>query len=180
MCHERLAVVLLLAFVVSAAVLVPPPATVFRMTVASAAQDPSAVEAGAGPRSAHAVADSAGVAEGRLRRGRAGRAIRAADPRGDSPVAGGAGNANDRVSGRPAGRTAPRGRRAAACGVRGRRNRCAAGRGVTRCAACRHRVTCSGPGGELRGLEHARVLRDGDRRGDHLVPRCRRRRGSEG
>ena len=48
MCHERLAVVLLLAFVVSAAVLVPPPATVFRMTVASAAQDPSAVEAALG------------------------------------------------------------------------------------------------------------------------------------
>ena len=46
--HEWLAVVLWLAFVVSAAVLLPPPGAAFRMTVATAAQDPAAVEASLG------------------------------------------------------------------------------------------------------------------------------------
>ena len=47
--HERLAVVLLLAFVVSAAVaLMPPRAPAFGVTVATAAQDPAAVESSLG------------------------------------------------------------------------------------------------------------------------------------
>ena len=98
--RAQFAVILLSALVVSAAVLMPSTAPVFRVTVVTAAHDAVAVEA---------ATDSAGAAQRRLRPGDAGR-YRPTKTRRESPAAGGAGCSGDWVSGRRSSRAAPQDR----------------------------------------------------------------------